>query len=83
MRRRSRVLLDLYSVPLCERWDLVVRQVSDRVLSDYLEVGLLQWGRNPLQKSRQYPMTGRDRKFLLLDSLAFRYPLPLNLFRGR
>ena len=77
------VLLDLYLVPLRQSRDLAVGQMCDQVLSDDLQVRLLQRSRNPLQHGRQYPMAGRDRKLLLLDSLAFRCPLPLNLFGRR
>ena len=36
-----------------------------------------------MQNGCQYPMAGRDRKFFLLDSFAFRCPFLLNLFGRR
>ena len=36
-----------------------------------------------MQYGRQYPMADGDRKLLLLDSLAFRCPFPLDLFGRR
>ena len=45
----SESLLDLYLVPLRQSRDLVVGQMRDQVLSDDLQVRLLQRSRNPLQ----------------------------------
>ena len=52
MHRGSRALLDLYFVPLCERRDFVVGQVLHHILSNDLQVCLLQWGRSTLQYRR-------------------------------
>src|SRR5208282_3798124 len=58
-------------------------EMTDQVVGNSQQVGLLQRSRYALEDRSQDTMASRNGQFLLFDALPFLCPLPLDLLRRR